>query len=79
MAHEVAHSLGLADPDGEAFHNAMNKPGHLMDAGFDRPFLERAQLAGDGPEYFCLENYQYLQKILPTDQADPRPTRSSCR
>ncbi|MEE2788313.1 MAG: hypothetical protein VX589_13300 [Myxococcota bacterium] len=79
MAHEVAHSLGLADPQGEGFHNPLNKPFHLMDSGFDRPFEERAHLVDASSEYFCQENFEYLQAILPTNEPDPLPGRTSCR
>jgi hypothetical protein len=78
MAHEVAHSLGLADPGGDQFHNQRDRPNHLMDSGFDRPFVERAQLEGKGPEFFCVENYAYLAEILPTRDPDPMTGRSSC-
>ena len=78
MAHEVAHSLGLADPDGGEFHNNGDEPNRLMDSGFNRPFKERAQLFDSGPEIFCRENYQYLRGILPTDMPDPEPNRPVC-
>jgi len=78
MAHEVAHSLGLADPEGMRFHNDRDMPNHLMDAGFDRPFAERANIQGQGPEFFCLENFEYLSEILPTPTRDPMVGRTSC-
>ena len=78
MAHEIAHSVGLADPGGEQFHNPQDRPNHLMDSGFDRPFAERGALEGQGPEFFCAENYQYLRDILPTGLPDPNPARTSC-
>ncbi len=78
MAHEIAHSVGLADPGGDQFHNRRDRPNHLMDSGFDRPFTERAQLNGMGPEFFCVENYAYLTEILPTSESDPMDGRTSC-
>ena len=78
MAHEVAHSLGLADPEGAGFHNEFDGPGHIMDAAPDRSFAERAQLNGKGPTFFCTENYQYLRDILPTASSDPMARRSDC-
>ncbi|MEE2757950.1 MAG: hypothetical protein VYA30_14935 [Myxococcota bacterium] len=78
MAHEVAHSLGLADPGGMKFHNDTDMPNHLMDSGFDRPFEERAAVNGAGQEYFCRENFDYLYDILPVNDPDPLPSRTSC-
>ncbi|MGC6417618.1 MAG: hypothetical protein ACON3Z_10885 [Bradymonadia bacterium] len=78
MAHEVAHSLGLADPGGSGFHNDVDRPFHLMDAGYDRPFAERASIGGSAKEYFCRENFEYLYNILPVDSPDPFPSRTSC-
>lgn len=65
-AHEVGHSLGLADPYGPAtsFHNAFDAPGCLMDAGVDRPFAERAQLEGAAPTEFCGESAAYLSQVV---------------
>ena len=53
MAHEVAHSPGLADPGGMKFHNDTDMPNHLMDSGFDRPFEERAAVNGAGQNTFA--------------------------
>jgi hypothetical protein len=78
MTHEVAHSLGLADPDGGEFHNNGDEPNRLMDSGFNRPFQERAVIFDVGPEVFCRDNYQYLRGILPTDLPDPVTNRPSC-
>jgi len=79
MAHEVGHSLGLADPEGERFHNAGEETNRLMDSGGSRPFEERTVLGGHGPEVFCRENFSYLQMILPTqDLTDPVSNRPSC-
>ncbi len=78
MAHEVAHSLGLADPGGDRFHNSGEEAYRLMDAGGNRPFDERAELSPGGPEMFCRQNYEYLISILPTGEPDPVGYRISC-
>jgi hypothetical protein len=78
MAHELGHSLGLADPGGSRFHNNGEEPNRLMDAGGERPLEERAELLGGGPEVFCTQNYEYLIEILPTGESDPVSTRTSC-
>ncbi|MBM4372136.1 MAG: hypothetical protein FJ098_10810 [Deltaproteobacteria bacterium] len=69
VAHEIGHSLGLAMVPGqpEEFHNPGDTPRCLMDAGSARPFLERADLDGQGPEVFCPASTAYLQEILPRD------------
>ncbi|MEZ4266678.1 MAG: hypothetical protein R3F39_09895 [Myxococcota bacterium] len=64
ISHEVGHSLGLVPVDG-LFHNAGDNPGWLMDAGFFRPFEERAELDGQGPSFFSPDNRDYLESILP--------------
>ena len=66
LTHECGHSLGLADPTGEAFHDPGDAPNRLMDAGGARPFEERAELLGQGPGVFCSDEYIYLRTILPT-------------
>jgi hypothetical protein len=71
VSHEVAHSLGLADPGGPEFHNSGDWPNALMDAGHARGFLERAELDGVGPGAFCQHDYDYLRSILPTTEPDP--------
>lgn len=71
VSHEIGHSLGLADPYGPAFHNSGDAPNRLMDA--DRPFEERAQIGDTGHSLFCVDEYDYLRAILPTD-ADYDPT-----
>ncbi len=76
--HEVAHSLGLADPDGSEFHNFGDEPNRLMDGGAARTFTERAELQGDGPGVFCDADYAYLREILPTTQPDPLSFRPIC-
>ncbi len=76
LAHEIGHSLGLANPFMEGFHNSGDEPNRLMDSGGDRPFLERAELQQLGPGVFCDDEYTYLREILPsTSPADtgPRP------
>lgn len=64
-AHEVGHSLGLADPFGpeSSFHNAFDGPGCLMDSGAERPFGERAGLEGFAETVFCGESASYLESI----------------
>ena len=69
LTHECGHSLGLADPTGEAFHDAGDAPNRLMDAGGARPFEERAELLGQGPAVFCGDEYIYLRTILPGSDA----------
>jgi hypothetical protein len=78
LAHELGHSLGLANPYAEGFHNSGDAPGRLMDAGGDRPFMERAELMGLPPAVFCDEEYSYLRQILPSSEAEPSVTRPSC-
>jgi hypothetical protein len=65
LSHEVGHSLGLADPTGDRFHNAGDEPNRLMDAGDARTFEERAELLGQGPAVFCQDDISYLREILP--------------
>ncbi|MCA9715240.1 MAG: hypothetical protein KC468_11220 [Myxococcales bacterium] len=79
-AHELGHALGLADPDGAGFHNLVDAPGRIMDAGVHRGFAERAELDGEGPARFCVEHYAYLRSILPVTDApvDPAPSRPAC-
>jgi hypothetical protein len=79
IAHEVGHSLGLANPYQDGFHDPGDAPNRLMDAGDARPFLERASLMGQGPAVFCDDEYAYLQQILPSPAASTPITRPSCR
>ena len=72
LSHEVGHSLGLANPFGEGYHDSGDEPNRLMDSGGDRPFSERAQLFGDGPGRFCDSEYDYLRQ----NPADLGPGRS---
>jgi hypothetical protein len=75
--HEVAHSLGLADPEGSEFHNPGDAANRIMDGGSARSFRERAEI-GDGPAVFCTTDYEYLRQILPTSQPDLAPSRPTC-
>lgn len=79
-AHELGHSLGLAQPyvNIGGYHNAGERDNRLMDAGGARPFVERAEILGAGPPVFCQENYFYLQSIHPTEESDPELFRPSC-
>lgn len=78
VSHELGHSLGLADPLGERFHNLGDAPNRLMDQGGNRSFEERAQLNGEGPSLFCVEAYNYLRGILPTDEPELLDGREHC-
>ena len=78
LAHEIGHSLGLANPYMEGFHNAGDAPNRLMDSGGDRPFVERAELQGQGPGVFCDDEYEYLRTILPSSQPPPAIERPGC-
>ena len=80
LTHEIGHSLGLADPTGELFHDPGDAPNRLMDAGDGRPFEERAELAGQGPAVFCDDEFTYLRSILAGAAAPPPAiTRPSCQ
>jgi hypothetical protein len=78
LGHEIGHSLGLANPYAEGFHNAGDAPARLMDAGGDRPFMERAELMGQAPGVFCDEEYAYLRVILPSSEPENAITRPTC-
>ncbi|MBA3462405.1 MAG: hypothetical protein H0T46_20755 [Deltaproteobacteria bacterium] len=78
LSHEIGHSVGLANPFAEGFHNAGDAPNRLMDSGGDRPFLERAMLEGQGPAVFCDDEYAYLRMILPTSESADDITRPGC-
>lgn len=79
MTHETGHSLGLANPLGDGFHDPGDGRDRLMDAGSDRPFDERAEIGGSGPAMFCEQEFEYLKMILPAPPgSDPRLTRPSC-
>ena len=77
LSHEIGHSLGLANPFGEGFHNNSDEPNRMMDNGGDRPFGERAEL-GEGPGDFCVTEYDYLREILPTSDEDDPTVRPTC-
>ncbi len=78
LSHEIGHSLGLANPFSEGFHNAGDEPNRIMDSGGDRPFLERAVMAGQGPGVFCDDEYQYLRMILPSAEPPHDVKRPPC-
>ncbi len=78
LSHEIGHSLGLANPFGEGFHNNSDEPNRMMDNGGDRPFGERAELGGEGPGDFCVTEYDYLRQILPTADPDDPTVRPTC-
>jgi hypothetical protein len=78
LAHEIGHSLGLANPYAEGFHNSGDAPARLMDSGGDRPFMERAELMGQPAAVFCDEEYIYLREILPSSAPENMITRPSC-
>ncbi|MDW8363705.1 MAG: hypothetical protein RMK74_15025 [Myxococcales bacterium] len=65
-AHELGHSLGLAQPYGSptAYHNDFDTPGCLMDAGGDRPLGERAEEPGYASTVLCHDEPAYLDDLL---------------
>jgi hypothetical protein len=65
-AHELGHSLGLAQPYGAptAFHNDDDGEGCLMDRGGDRPLGERMAAPGFTASHFCYDEPEYLTTIL---------------
>jgi hypothetical protein len=67
VAHEIGHSLGLAQVPGhpDEYHDLGDNPAWLMDAGNYRPFDERSEIDGKGPEVFAPYDFDYLQQILP--------------
>jgi hypothetical protein len=77
LTHEVGHSLGLADPTGDLFHDPGDEPNRLMDSGDARPFEERAEL-GAGPAVFCDDEFVYLTTVLPGAPAGPMVARPGC-
>jgi hypothetical protein len=81
MTHEIGHSLGLANPYGEGYHDPGDLPNRLMDAGGARSFEERAELMGQGPAVFCDTEYQYLRATILAGAAEPAPSveRPSCQ
>jgi len=65
-AHEIGHSLGLAEPFGPTtvFHNSGDTPGCLMDTGSARPLGERAAQDGFTPTHLCGDHPAYLLQVL---------------
>lgn len=65
-AHELGHSLGMAQPYGArtAFHNDIDGDGCLMDRGGDRPLGERTEQPGFARTTFCYDEPEYLTQIL---------------
>jgi hypothetical protein len=78
MTHEVGHSLGLANPYGDGYHDPGDLPNRLMDVGGARPFDERAELNGLGPSRFCDSAFDYLRMILPSTADKPAIDRPTC-
>ncbi|MFW5967950.1 MAG: hypothetical protein ACOCV2_10545 [Persicimonas sp.] len=72
VSHELGHSMGLThfeedwEEPGQRYHN-LEAGGHIMDAGQERSFEQRAQLEGEGPEVFNETNRAYLETILPVE------------
>jgi len=65
VSHEFGHTLGLACGPADFFHNQPPAPNQIMDGGSDRPFEERAEIDGQGPAVWALDDAEYLQQILP--------------
>ena len=65
-AHELGHSLGLAQPFGDpnVFHDPGDGEGCLMDNGVARPLGERMAEPGYTPSHFCYDGPDYLSLIL---------------
>jgi hypothetical protein len=80
LTHEVGHSLGLANPFGDGYHDAGDLPNRLMDAGGARPFEERAELKGQGPAVFCDSEYDYLRNMIlrGSSEQPPQVSRPAC-
>lgn len=66
VTHEIGHSLGLANIEGE-FHNIGDNEAQIMDAGNFRPFEERTEIDGQGPAAWSANNRAYLERILPLE------------
>ena len=65
LTHEAGHSLGLADPAGETFHD----PGDGVQPPHGRrrrraPSRSAPSCCGQGPGVFCSDEYVYLRSIL---------------
>jgi hypothetical protein len=65
-AHELGHSLGLADPYGPSvvFHNSFDGDGCLMDGGGSRPVGERANQPGFALSRLCHSGPDYLDGLF---------------
>lgn len=65
-AHELGHSLGMAQPYGrrDAYHNDFDGDGCLMDSGGARTIAERAQEPGAPRTLLCYDEPRYLESIL---------------
>jgi hypothetical protein len=65
-AHELGHSLGLAQPYGSrtAFHSPFDSEGCLMDSGGSRPIGERTAQPGFAETRLCHDEPDYLDEIL---------------
>lgn len=65
-AHEIGHSLGMAQPFGSptVYHNDFDGEGCLMDSGGDRALGERMALPGFTATHFCYDHPDYLSEIL---------------
>ena len=65
-AHELGHSLGMAQPYGPvtAFHRDDDGDGCVMDRGGDRPLAERSAQPSAARSVFCDDEPMYLQEIL---------------
>ncbi len=66
-AHELGHSLGMAQPYGPptVYHNDFDGEGCIMDSGGDRPLGERMGMSSFTPTHFCYDHPDYLTAILP--------------
>jgi hypothetical protein len=71
VSHEVGHSLGLAffpedlQAPSTRYHSEGDEPNSLMDGGPARPFEERVEVDGQGPQVFQSADLGYLMQILP--------------
>lgn len=65
-AHELGHSLGLAQPYGDptAYHDDGDGEGCIMDSGSARPLGERLGEPGFAATHFCYDEPDYLASIL---------------
>jgi len=65
-AHELGHSLGLAEPYGSTsvFHNPGDRDGCLMDSGGNRPLGERMAQPGFAATTLCYDAPAYMTDIL---------------